>query len=78
VARLERGQRCRCASGVVTVVAVLLRYPGEPEPEVPDDLPPGCPVCGGGTAVLVEEIVVVGPDGCPLPPPSESPAWPPR
>jgi hypothetical protein len=39
VARLERGQRCRCADGIYTVVAVLLRYPGEPEPEIPADAP---------------------------------------
>jgi hypothetical protein len=61
--RLERACRCRCADGVVTVGAVLIRDPGEPMPKVPDDLP-ACPVCGAGAVVLVEELVVVGgPEG---------------
>jgi hypothetical protein len=58
VKRLERGDPCLCAAGVVTIGAVLLRWPGEPEPELPDDLP-CCPVCGAPAVVLVEEIVIV-------------------
>jgi hypothetical protein len=32
IARLEREWRCACGSGVYLVGAILLRYPGEPEP----------------------------------------------
>jgi hypothetical protein len=39
IARLEREWRCACGSGVYLVGAILLRYPGEPEPPTPDDLP---------------------------------------
>jgi hypothetical protein len=60
--RLERGRRCRCSEGLVTVVALLTRFPGEPVPPIPEDLP-SCPTCGGGSLVLIEELVVVEGDG---------------
>jgi hypothetical protein len=61
VARLEKERRCDCRSGVVRVVAVQTRREGEPDPPLPDDLPPPCPRCGtrDGQVVIVEEIVVV-------------------
>jgi len=58
VARLEKGQRCRCAAGLRKVVALVTVQPGE-APGVPNDLEPGCPVCGGGRLVLIEELVAV-------------------
>jgi hypothetical protein len=61
VARLEKERRCDCRSGVVRVVALLTKLEGEPDPPLPDDLPPPCPVCGtyDGQILVVEEIVVV-------------------
>jgi hypothetical protein len=61
LAKLERARRCRCGDGVRRVVAIRIHDPetGFLSP-MPEDLPPGCPVCGGGQVVLIEELVVVG------------------
>jgi hypothetical protein len=67
--RLERSRvyRCGCAEGETKVGAFVRVPPGEAVPE-DDDLPdPGCcPVCGTPFLVVVEQVVVVGPDGQPL------------
>jgi hypothetical protein len=63
--RLGKQRACPNArpEGERVVVEVITHAPGEPEPVLPD-VPP-CPLCGGwhGELLLIEEIVVTGPDG---------------